>query len=173
VLRDPARGVYKRVVLRQNRIVGAVLYGDTADGSRYFDLLKQRADITSNRDMLIFGQAYQGGGALDPKAAIAALSDVAEICGCDGVCCVSRVCRNTNWPASAIRYRASFIRRCQGCPGADDALQARQSHRLHLKAGTGWPGSTMTADGSPQRPHCLTTFVGSFWIGLLVAATAC
>ena len=42
VLRDPARGVYKRVVLRDNRIVGAVLYGDTADGSWYFDLLKQR-----------------------------------------------------------------------------------------------------------------------------------
>jgi NAD(P)H-nitrite reductase large subunit len=63
VLRDPARGVYKRVVLRQNRIVGAVLYGDTADGSWYFNLLKQSADITSNLDMLIFGQAYQGGGA--------------------------------------------------------------------------------------------------------------
>ncbi len=79
VLRDPARGVYKRVVLRENRIVGAVLYGDTADGSWYFDLLKKRADITSMRDMLIFGQAYQGGGALDPKAAD---------------CCFVRRCRN-------------------------------------------------------------------------------
>jgi nitrite reductase (NADH) large subunit len=86
VLRDPARGVYKRVVLRENRIIGAVLYGDTADGSWYFDLLKKGADITSMRDMLIFGQAYQGGGVLDPKAAIAALSDDAEICGCNGVC---------------------------------------------------------------------------------------
>jgi nitrite reductase (NADH) large subunit len=86
VLRDPARGVYKRVVLRDNRIIGAVLYGDTADGSWYFDLLKKAADVTSMRDMLIFGQAYQGGGALDPKAAIAALSDDAEICGCNGVC---------------------------------------------------------------------------------------
>jgi hypothetical protein len=57
--------------------------------------------------------------------------------------------------------------------GADDPDQADLSHRLHLKAGTGWPGSTMTVDGSPQRPHCLTTFVGSFRIGLLVAATAC
>jgi len=86
VLRDPARGVYKRVVLRESRIVGAVLYGDTADGSWFFDLLKQRTDIASMRDMLIFGQAHQGGGALDPKAAIAALSDEAEICGCNGVC---------------------------------------------------------------------------------------
>ena len=61
VLRDPSRGVYKRVVLRDNRIVGAVLYGDTADGSWYFDLLKKSADVTSMRDTLIFGQAYQGG----------------------------------------------------------------------------------------------------------------
>ncbi len=87
VLRDPSRGVYKRVVLRDSRIVGAVLYGDTADGSWYFDLLKKGADVTSMRDMLIFGQAYQGGGApLDPAAAVAALSDDAEICGCNGVC---------------------------------------------------------------------------------------
>ena len=63
VLRDPSRGVYKRVVLRDNRIVGAVLYGDTADGSWYFDLLKKSADVTSMRDTLIFGQAYQGGAA--------------------------------------------------------------------------------------------------------------
>jgi nitrite reductase (NADH) large subunit len=87
VLRDPSRGVYKRVVLRDNRIVGAVLYGDTADGSWYFDLLKKSTDVTSMRDMLIFGQAYQGGGApMDPAAAVAALSDDAEICGCNGVC---------------------------------------------------------------------------------------
>jgi nitrite reductase (NADH) large subunit len=86
VLRDPSRGVYKRVVLRENRVVGAVLYGDTADGSWYFDLLKKAADIKSMRDMLIFGQAHQGGGVLDPKAAVAALSDDAEICGCNGVC---------------------------------------------------------------------------------------
>ncbi len=66
VLRDPSRGVYKRVMLRDNRIVGAVLYGDTGDGSWYFDLLKKSADVTSMRDMLIFGQAYQGGGADGP-----------------------------------------------------------------------------------------------------------
>ena len=87
VLRDPSRGVYKRVVLRDNRIVGAVLYGDTADGAWYFDLLKKGADITKMHDTLIFGQAYQGGGApLDPVALVAALSDDAEICGCNGVC---------------------------------------------------------------------------------------
>ncbi|MGP8123253.1 MAG: nitrite reductase large subunit NirB [Xanthobacteraceae bacterium] len=86
VLRDPSRGVYKRVVLRDNRVVGAVLYGDTADGSWYFDLLRKNADVTAQRETLIYGQAHQGAGVLDPGAAVAALSDDAEICGCNGVC---------------------------------------------------------------------------------------
>jgi nitrite reductase (NADH) large subunit len=86
VLRDPSRGIYKRVVLRDGQIVGAVLYGDTADGGWYFDLIKSHADVSDMRETLIFGQAHQGGGALDPVAAVGALSAEAEICGCNGVC---------------------------------------------------------------------------------------
>ncbi|MCW2316512.1 nitrite reductase (NADH) large subunit [Rhodoblastus acidophilus] len=85
VLRDPSRGVYKRVILRDEKVVGAVLYGDTADGAWYFDLLKKGEDVSAMRDTLIFGQAYQGGSPLDPTAAVAALPDDAEICGCNGV----------------------------------------------------------------------------------------
>lgn len=86
VLRDATAGVYKRLVLRENRIIGAVLYGETSDGSWFFDLMKKGADITAMRETLIFGQAYQGGSPLDPTAAVAALPDDAEICGCNGVC---------------------------------------------------------------------------------------
>ncbi|MBJ7443054.1 MAG: NAD(P)/FAD-dependent oxidoreductase [Sphingobium sp.] len=86
VLRDASRGVYKRVVVKDDRVVGAVLYGDTADGGWYFDLLKRGENVADIRDLLIFGQAFaSGGGAMDPKAAVAALSDDAEICGCNGV----------------------------------------------------------------------------------------
>jgi nitrite reductase (NADH) large subunit len=86
VLRDASAGVYKRLVLKDNRIIGAVLYGETADGPWYFDMLKRGVDTRSLRDTLIFGQAYQGGSPLDPNAAVAALGDEAEICGCNGVC---------------------------------------------------------------------------------------
>ncbi|TYC87783.1 nitrite reductase large subunit NirB [Novosphingobium sp. BW1] len=86
VMRDAARGIYKRVIVKDNRIVGAVLYGDTTDGSWYFDLLKKGEDVSEIREALIFGQAFASGGALlDPNAAVAALSDDAEICGCNGV----------------------------------------------------------------------------------------
>jgi nitrite reductase (NADH) large subunit len=63
VLRDRRGGVYKRLVVAGNRLTGAVLYGDVADGPWYFDLIQKRTDISSIRDQLLFGQAS------DPKAA--------------------------------------------------------------------------------------------------------
>jgi nitrite reductase (NADH) large subunit len=87
VLRDATRGQYRRLVLEDNRIVGAVMYGDTADGPWFFDLLKRGVDVAEMRERLIFGQSYAAGGIpLDPAAAVAALPDDAEICGCNGVC---------------------------------------------------------------------------------------
>ncbi|MDZ4307162.1 nitrite reductase large subunit NirB [Allopontixanthobacter sp.] len=86
VMRDASRGIYKRVVVKAGRLVGAVLYGDTADGNWYFDLLKRGEDVSDIREALIFGQAFASGGvSLDPDSAVAALSDDAEICGCNGV----------------------------------------------------------------------------------------
>ncbi len=87
VMRDAARGIYKRVVVKDDRIVGAVLYGDTQDGNWYFDLLRKQQDVAEIRDALIFGQTFASGGAAsaNPNAAVAALADDAEICGCNGV----------------------------------------------------------------------------------------
>ncbi|MGI3167908.1 nitrite reductase large subunit NirB [Pseudooceanicola sp. C21-150M6] len=86
VFRDPARGVYKRLVIEDDRLIGAVMYGDTADGSWFFGLIKDGTDVSEMRDTLIFGPAFQGGGSADPLSAVAALPDDAEICGCNGVC---------------------------------------------------------------------------------------
>lgn len=57
VLRDRHAGVYKRLVLAGNRVTGAVLYGDVADGPWYFDLIQSGADIGAIRDRLLFGPA--------------------------------------------------------------------------------------------------------------------
>ena len=57
VLRDPRRGIYKRLVLSGNRIAGAVLYGDVQDGPWYFGLIQDRTDISSMRNRLLFGEA--------------------------------------------------------------------------------------------------------------------
>ncbi len=86
VFRDPARGIYKRLVIEGDRLVGAVMYGDTADGSWFFGLIKDGTDIDEMRETLIFGPAFQGGASADPLSAVAALPLDAEICGCNGVC---------------------------------------------------------------------------------------
>lgn len=57
VLRDPRRGIYKRLVLSGNRLSGAVLYGDVRDGPWYFDLIRANADIGPIRNRLLFGEA--------------------------------------------------------------------------------------------------------------------
>ncbi len=86
VFRDPARGVYRRLVIDDDVLIGAVMYGDTADSNWFFGLIKDKTDISDMRDTLIFGPAYQGGTPLDPLAAVAALPRDAEICGCNGIC---------------------------------------------------------------------------------------
>ncbi|MEO5641612.1 MAG: nitrite reductase large subunit NirB, partial [Sphingomicrobium sp.] len=127
VLRDASRGVYKRVIVKDDRLVGAVLYGDTADGNWYFDLLKRGEDISPIRDALIFGQAYaQGGGQSDPKAAVAALSDDAEICGCNGVskgkvvACIGGGATTLDAVRSGCKASAS----CGSCTGLVETLLA-------------------------------------------------
>jgi nitrite reductase (NADH) large subunit len=127
VLRDASRGVYKRVIVRDDRIVGAVLYGDTADGGWYFDLLKKQEDVSQLRDLLIFGQAFaSGGGAADPKAAVAALSDDAEICGCNGVTkgqVVSCIAKGAH-SLDAVRGTCKASASCGSCTGLVENLLA-------------------------------------------------
>jgi nitrite reductase (NADH) large subunit len=55
VLRDPARGVYKRLVLKDGRLIGAVLYGDTSDGARLFKIIQPGGVFDCSRDALMFG----------------------------------------------------------------------------------------------------------------------
>ncbi|MGN7160122.1 nitrite reductase large subunit NirB [Sphingomonas sp. SAFR-052] len=127
VLRDASRGIYKRVVVKDDRIVGAVLYGDTADGNWYFDLLKKGESVADIRDLLIFGQAFASGGAqADPKSAVAALSDDAEICGCNGVtkgkvlACIDGGAHSLDAVRSGCKASAS----CGSCTGIVETLLA-------------------------------------------------
>ncbi len=127
VMRDAARGIYKRVVVRDDKVVGAVLYGDTQDGNWYFDLLRQQQDVSDIREALIFGQAFAAGGALaDPNAAVAALSDDAEICGCNGVSKGQVVACITGGAASldAVRAGCKASASCGSCTDLVERLLA-------------------------------------------------
>ncbi|HET9122427.1 MAG TPA: nitrite reductase large subunit NirB, partial [Acidiferrobacteraceae bacterium] len=81
VFQDAGQGVYKKLVLCDNRIAGGVLFGDAADSSWYFDLMRQNADVAALRPHLLFGPAVASGDTAD----VLVLKDDAEICGCNGV----------------------------------------------------------------------------------------
>ncbi len=54
-LRDAARGQHRKLLLRDGRLIGAVLYGDARDAGWYFGLIQDGTDITDLRDDLLFG----------------------------------------------------------------------------------------------------------------------
>ncbi len=86
VLHDAVGGVYKKLVIKDDKIVGSVLYGDTADGSWYFQLLRDAKPIHEIRDHLMFGQDSLGNTGHQGQDKAAAMTDEMEVCGCNGVC---------------------------------------------------------------------------------------
>jgi len=138
VLRDGARGIYKRLVLKENRIVGIVLFGETTDGPWFFDLLKRGTDISELRDTLIFGSAFAGGGAVDPVAAAAALPDDAEICGCNGVCkgkIVGAISEKGLATLDQVRAHTKASASCGSCTGlVEQLLKAELGDRYNPAA---------------------------------------
>ena len=72
VLSDPGIGLYKRLILKGDRLTGAVLFGDTADGLWYLELIRSGASIESMREDLAFGRALAERSAPDAPAQMAA-----------------------------------------------------------------------------------------------------
>ncbi|MEE1556091.1 MAG: FAD-dependent oxidoreductase, partial [Alphaproteobacteria bacterium] len=60
LFRDPGHDSYKKVVIKDGRITGTVLYGDTVDGAWYFQLMRDGVDVSDIRDRLMFGKAHLG-----------------------------------------------------------------------------------------------------------------
>ena len=60
VMSDPFGGVYKKLVIKDDKLVGACLYGDTVDGSWYFKLLRDGRSVSDIRDKLMFGESSIG-----------------------------------------------------------------------------------------------------------------
>ena len=77
---DPAMGVYKKLLLRGNRLAGVVLVGDASDSNRYMDWLRNDADLLMRRRNLLFPEPEQ-----DRGASVAEVADSETVCGCMGV----------------------------------------------------------------------------------------
>ncbi|MBB6676922.1 nitrite reductase large subunit NirB [Cohnella lubricantis] len=83
---DEVDGVYKKIVLQDDKLVGAVLFGDTADGSSLFSLIRKGESVKGREKELLLGfQPGGSGGAASLESRLEAMAADEIICGCNGV----------------------------------------------------------------------------------------
>ena len=129
VLQDPAQGIYKKLVIRDNQVKGAVMYGDTMDGTWYFTLLREGTDISAFRSTILFGQHDLGdaGHGSGGTAGVMALPDSAEICGCNGVCkgdIVNAITKKGLFTLAEVQAHTKASSSCGSCTGLVESILA-------------------------------------------------
>jgi len=127
VYKDPGHGVYKKLVIKENRIQGAVLYGDTVDGAWYFQLMRNGTDVSNIRDALLFGQAHLGDSGHGGQNAAASMADNAEVCGCNGVCkgtIVKAITQKGLFTLEEVRVHTKASASCGSCTGLVEQILA-------------------------------------------------
>ncbi len=127
VLNDTAGGVYKKLVIKDNKLVGGVLYGDTADGAWYFQLLKDGKDIQQIRDHLLFGQSSGGDAGHQGQNKAALMADSAEVCGCNGVtkgAIVKAIKENGLFTLDDVKKHTKAASSCGSCSGLVEQILA-------------------------------------------------
>jgi nitrite reductase (NADH) large subunit len=127
LLQDSARGVYKKLVLRDNKLRGAVMYGDTVDGPWYFQMLRDGTDISEMREHILFGQAHLGDAGHGGAASVAAMADSTEVCGCNGVCkgtIVKAIVDKKLFTLEEVRAHTKASSSCGSCTGLVESILA-------------------------------------------------
>ncbi|MBP9713060.1 MAG: nitrite reductase large subunit NirB [Sterolibacterium sp.] len=131
VLSDPGGGIYKKLVVKDNKLVGGVLYGDTSDGAWYFQMLRDGQDIHEIRDHLMFGGAggnrHSGDAGHAGQNKAAAMPDSAEVCGCNGVCkgtIVKAIKEEGLFTLDEVRKHTKASSSCGSCTGLVEQILA-------------------------------------------------
>jgi nitrite reductase (NADH) large subunit len=125
VMSDPYGGVYKKLVIQGDKLVGACLYGDTVDGSWYFKLLREGRAIADIRDKLMFGESNIGDTGHQGNTRAAAMADSDEVCGCNGVTKGS-ICKAIKdkglFTLDEVRKHTKASASCGSCTGLVEQL---------------------------------------------------
>jgi nitrite reductase (NADH) large subunit len=127
LLHDKTGGVYKKLVLKGDKLVGACLIGDTADGAWYFRLLKDGQDIREIRDHLMFGESSLGDSGHAGGNKAASMPDTAEVCGCNGVCkgtIVKAIRENGLFTLDEVKKHTKAASSCGSCSGLVEQILA-------------------------------------------------
>ncbi len=120
VLSDPAAGVYKKLVIKDDKLVGSVMYGDAAEGAWYFKLLREGTNIAQIRPQLMFGDRNLGDGGYQGRNRAATMTDAMEVCGCNGVCkgtIVRAIKEQGLFTVEEVRKHTKASSSCGSCTG--------------------------------------------------------
>ena len=134
IFRDAARGVHKRLVLRDEKLIGAVLYGEARDSAWYFDFIRNGTDVSALRDVLVFGPSVAGG---TEAGGVETLPDTAEICGCNGVSkgrILAAIADHKLTTLDGVRARTKASASCGSCTGHVEKLLAFAAGADHAAA---------------------------------------
>ncbi|WP_152222617.1 nitrite reductase large subunit NirB [Pseudomonas sp. SCB32] len=119
-LSDPIGGVYKKLVIKDDVLVGACLYGDTADGGWYFRQIRENHNVGEIRDHLMFGESSIGDVGHQGQNSAANMPDSAEVCGCNGVCkgtIVKAIQENGLFSVDEVKKHTKAASSCGSCAG--------------------------------------------------------
>ncbi|WAB91757.1 nitrite reductase large subunit NirB [Pseudomonas citronellolis] len=119
-LSDPIGGVYKKLVIKDDVLVGACLYGDTADGGWYFRQIRENHNVAQIRDHLMFGESSLGDAGHQGQSSAASMPDSAEVCGCNGVCkgtIVKTIQENGLFSVDEVKKHTKAASSCGSCAG--------------------------------------------------------
>jgi nitrite reductase (NADH) large subunit len=119
-LSDPIGGVYKKLVIKDDVLVGACLYGDTADGGWYFRQIRESHNVSEIRDHLMFGEGAIGDVGHQGADKTANMPDSMEVCGCNGVCkgtIVKAIQENGLFSVDEVKKHTKAASSCGSCAG--------------------------------------------------------
>ncbi|WP_413240775.1 nitrite reductase large subunit NirB [Paenibacillus sp. 1P07SE] len=122
--KDDWKRTYKKILLREGVMVGAVLFGDVNDSAQLQKLVRQRAVMTDELYASLMGT---GCGGHSKTAAVDAMPDDEIVCGCNGVTkgAIVEVIENQGLTSvDEIKACTGATRSCGGCkPVVEQILQ--------------------------------------------------
>jgi len=124
---DPIGGIYKKLVIKDNKLIGGVMVGDTVDGAWYFSLLRDGKSINELRDHLMFGQDHCGNLGHQGINKAATMTDDMEVCGCNGVCkgdIVKAIREKGLFTLEDVRKHTKASGSCGSCTGLVEQILA-------------------------------------------------
>jgi nitrite reductase (NADH) large subunit len=132
---EPGRGVYKKLIVREGRLAGAILLGDGLTSAGVIQAFDRNVELPTNRSDLIFPGAV-GGKAVD----VAELPVNAQICNCNGVS-KGKIAEAVEDGKVTLQEVCSATRAGTGCGTCKMQVQAVLDFAISIGGGVGGPPS--------------------------------